>query len=296
MTTLALDSRHEKSTTDRVFSLARSLSARSVGAALPPSLSARWAAHLFATPRTSERTDAEDLSLLTGRPFRVHGLAAWRWGSGPPVFLMHGWEGRGSQLRSFVEPLVDKGFSVVTFDAPAHGASPGTEATIADFADSLLALERHVGRPAAVIAHSLGSLATLLAVRRGLSADAVVLIAVPSPKERIAYFQSALRLPEAVTQRLMRIIEDQVGLPWTGVEGAALAKGLTVPTLVVHDRNDKEAPTRNSEATAAALSNATLELTEGLGHRRILSDARVVSEVTSFVAASTGARKAMIGS
>ena len=286
MTTLAIDPRPENSTTGRVFSLTRSLPRQSLGAALPPWLSARWAAHLFATPRTFERTDAEDLFLLTGRPFRVHGLAAWRWGSGPPVFLMHGWEGRGSQLRSFVEPLVARGFSVIVFDAPAHGASPGTEATIADFADSLLALERHVGRPAAVIAHSLGTLATLLAVRRGLSAESVVLISVPSPRERLAYFQSALRLPEAVTQKLMRIIEDRVGLPWTGVEGAALAAGLDVPALVVHDRNDKEAPTRNSEATAHALSKATLDLTEGLGHRRILSDARVISEVTSFVAAN----------
>jgi pimeloyl-ACP methyl ester carboxylesterase len=284
MATLALNQRPQKSTTDRVFSLTRSLPRQSLGAALPPWLSARWAAHLFATPRTFEPSDAEDLFLLTGRPFRVHGLAAWRWGSGPPVFLMHGWEGRGSQLRSFVEPLVARGFSVVAFDAPAHGASPGTEATIADFADSLLALERYVGRPAAVIAHSLGTLGTLLAVRRGLSAGAVVLIAVPSPRERLAYFQNALRLPEAVTGKLREIIEHRVGLSWTDVEGPALAAGLTVPALVVHDRGDKEAPTQNSEATVEALSNATLDLTDGLGHRRILNDARVISEVTSFIA------------
>ncbi len=286
MATLALQQHPEKSTTDRVFSLTRTLPRQSLGAALPPWLSARWAAHLFATPRTFDRTAAEDLFLLTGRAFRVNGVAAWRWGSGPPVFLMHGWEGRGSQLRAFVEPLVDEGFSVVVFDAPAHGASLGTEATIADFADSLLALERHVGRPAAVIAHSLGTLATLLAVRRGLSASAIVLIAVPSPRERLAYFQDALRLPETVTGKLREIIEHRVGVSWSDVEGPALAAGLAVPALVVHDRNDKEAQTRNAEATVEALSNATLDLTDGLGHRRILSDARAISEVTSFVAAN----------
>lgn len=288
MTTLALDTRPEKSTTARVFSLTRSLPRQALGAALPPWLSARWAAHLFATPRKFERSAAEDLFLLTGRPFRVDGVAAWRWGSGPPVFLMHGWEGRGSQLRSFVEPLLARGFSVIAFDAPGHGASFGTEATLTDFADSLLALERHIGRPAAVIAHSFGTLATLLAMRRGLSAGAVVLIAVPSPRERLALFESVLRLPELVTSKLKEIIEHRVGLAWNEVEGPALAAGLTVPALVVHDRSDKEVPMRNSEATAEALTNSTLDLTDGLGHRRILSDARVVSEVTSFVASNAG--------
>jgi pimeloyl-ACP methyl ester carboxylesterase len=292
MTTLAIDQRPVKSTTGRVISLTGSEPRHSIGNALPEWLSARWAAHRFATPRTFESTAAEDQFLLTGRKFRVHGLAAWSWGSGPPVLLMHGWEGRGSQLRSFVEPLVALGFSVVAFDAPGHGESLGTEATIADFADSLLALERHVGRPAAVIAHSFGTLATLLAVRRGLSAKAIALIAVPSPGRRLALFEGALRLPEAVTKKLRELIEKRVGLPFDGVEGAALAEGLTVPALVVHDKNDKEEPAETSAETAATLENSTLRLTEGLGHRRILSDPEVVSYVTAFVASHANAAAA----
>jgi alpha-beta hydrolase superfamily lysophospholipase len=31
-----------------------------------------------------------------------------------------GWGGRGAQLAAFVEPLLARGFSVVTLDAPAH--------------------------------------------------------------------------------------------------------------------------------------------------------------------------------
>jgi len=274
----------EKSTTDRVFSIARRTPRVGLGAALPPWLAARWAAHLFATPRSFERTDAEDVFLLGGKPFRVHGLAAWRWGSGPPVYLMHGWEGRGSQLASFVEPLVARGYSVVAFDAPAHGASPGTEATLSDFADSLLALQKYVGAPAAVIAHSFGTLATLLAVRRGLSARALVLLAVPSPRERLALFRATLHLPDAVTGRLRALIEDRVGAPWDDVEGAALAAGIGVPSLVIHDSDDKEVPMAHSEATAQSLSSSTFEVTKGLGHRRILKDAGVVSLVASFVA------------
>src|SRR5688500_15132227 len=60
-----------------------------------------------------------------GAPFEVESLGAvvrgHVWGTGPAVYLVHGWGGRGSQLGSFVEPLLAGGFRVVMFDAPAHG-------------------------------------------------------------------------------------------------------------------------------------------------------------------------------
>nr|MBA3542137.1 hypothetical protein [Deltaproteobacteria bacterium] len=96
------------------------------------------AERLFTSPRRHPRPDREKAILATARPFTVDvalrsprwrghhiDVAAWRWGHGPTVLLVHGWEGRGSQLGSFVEPLVAAGLSVVAFDAPAHGDSAG---------------------------------------------------------------------------------------------------------------------------------------------------------------------------
>src|SRR5205814_10403776 len=99
------------------------------------SIAERTAARLFTTPHRAPRPEQENLLLARARAFRVDGLAAWRWGSGSPVLLVHGWEGRGAQLGAFVDPLLARGFSVVTFDASAHGASPGMLATASDFAD-----------------------------------------------------------------------------------------------------------------------------------------------------------------
>src|SRR5882724_4574089 len=53
-------------------------------------------------------------------------LSVLRWGKGPLVVLVHGWNGRASQLGAFVEPLVRAGLQVVAFDAPGPGASAGT--------------------------------------------------------------------------------------------------------------------------------------------------------------------------
>jgi pimeloyl-ACP methyl ester carboxylesterase len=159
------------------------------------------------------------------------------------------------------------------------------EATLSDFADALLALEAHMGSPAAVVAHSFGTLATLLAVRRGLSARSLVLIAVPSPRERLDMFRNVLGLSDASLRAVKRIIQTRVGMSWDDVEGPALAAGIVVPSLVLHDRSDRAAPMEISERTAAALASATFRVTEGLGHRRILKDPGVVAETVSFVAA-----------
>jgi len=52
------------------------------------------------------------------------------------------------------------------------------------------------------------------------------------------------------------------------------------PTLIVHDRADRAAPHAAGEGLARALTGARLMTTEGLGHRRVLSDASVIDAVT----------------
>ncbi|MBC7976874.1 MAG: alpha/beta fold hydrolase, partial [Myxococcales bacterium] len=113
------------------------------------------AERLFTSPRRHRRPDRERGVLASGWPFWVdvslrsptwHGerrkVCAWRWGHGPTVLLVHGWEGRGSQLGAFVEPLVRAGLSVVAFDAPGHGDSPGHRLYLTDLADCIADVAR----------------------------------------------------------------------------------------------------------------------------------------------------------
>jgi predicted alpha/beta hydrolase family esterase len=274
----------EKSTTGRSLFLRWQRFQLGLGATVAPAFAERHAARLFATPRRLPQPQAEHDLLARARPFRVGGLAAWRWGGGPPVLLVHGWEGRGAQLGSLVAPLVSRGLSVVTFDAPAHGASPGTRATLSDFADAITRVGDRIGAPAGIVAHSFGALATLLAVKRGLSTKAITLVGPPSPRERLAWFQEAFAIPDEVMAGMRRIVERRVGASFDDVEGARLAEGLSIPGLLLHDRRDKEASWEITAAIARAWPAATLDLTEGLGHRRILQDPAVVRRVTDFVA------------
>jgi pimeloyl-ACP methyl ester carboxylesterase len=255
-------------------------------------LASRWAEQLFTTPRRYDRPLREAAVLGRATPFTVslggNPLAAWIWGEGPAVLLVHGWEGRGSQLGGFVQPLVDRGFSVVAFDGPAHGDSGGDRVTLVDFSQALTAVTRmtsHVNAVHGVIAHSFGSAATTVALSRGLSANRVAYLGAATPEQATARFSEMLALPAEVSATMLRSFETRSGLSLDEVSGLKLARTRTEPLLVVHDKLDKEVPFDEGRSIAEAWPGAKLVATESLGHRRILWDPSVIDEVVNFIVA-----------
>ncbi|MGH8561857.1 MAG: hypothetical protein ACRES4_07835, partial [Nevskiales bacterium] len=59
----------------------------------------------------------------------------------------------------------------------------------------------------------------------------------------------------------------------------------TPPLLVVHDREDRETAWSDGQSIAEAWPQARLLSTQGLGHRRVVSDAEVVSAALRFIQA-----------
>lgn len=255
---------------------------------------------LFTAPRTFARPPREAPIIERGERFVVAAprhaprwagaptdVVAWRWGHGPTVLLVHGWEGRGSQLGAFVAPLCAMGLSVVAFDAPGHGDSPGNRLLLPDFADVIAAVAHAVGPIHATVAHSFGGAATLLARQRGaVDLGRLVLIApnVLLPAS-LASFAQLLELDADARAAFTRELAAQSGMSPEQLELPRLIGHADAPLLVVHDVDDREITPAGSEALVAAWPGATLRRTVGLGHRRILRDADVTAEVAHFVAA-----------
>jgi pimeloyl-ACP methyl ester carboxylesterase len=241
---------------------------------------------LFSKPRHRVRPVREVELLARGERFELGGrLAAWQWGTGPAVLLVHGWEGRGAQLGALVDPLVQAGYRVVTFDAPAHGDSPGSLATIADFRDAVSAMYRHAHHLHGIVAHSLGCPATALALHDGVKTDSLVFLAGPATLEpAFLEFSRRLNLSDQATEAFKHHAAESTGIDFASLRAAALAPPCPPPLLVVHDRSDRAVPTSDGQEIVEHWPGATLWLTEGLGHQRILRDAEVVRRATDFVA------------
>src|SRR5205809_2778234 len=151
---------------------------------LAPALAASVAERVFLTAPRHRAPEHETAALAGARRtiVQVGGspVSVWTWGHGPVVLLVHGWGGRGAQLARFVEPLVASGCSVVTFDAPGHGASPEPRSSIVAFLTAIQAIDRTLGPVRGVVAHSIGTVAAARALYEGLGADAAVFIAPPA--------------------------------------------------------------------------------------------------------------------
>ena len=218
-------------------------------------------------------------------------LAVWKWGNGPRVLLVHGWGGSAGQLDAFVVALTSAGFSAVAFDAPAHGASPGSEASLPAFAAAIERVSSLVGPLHGVIAHSLGGPATALAMKRGLRLERAVFVAPPANAlDWFEKFSRELELGPSSELAARERIESRLGVPFEELNQRALGPHIDVPLLVIHDRLDRQVPWSDGRAVVEASASARLLTTEGLGHQRILKNAQVVDDAVAFLKAQPQAK------
>jgi pimeloyl-ACP methyl ester carboxylesterase len=254
-----------------------------------PRLGAALAERLFFTPPRTTLTSSIRQVLESGRPFRVSveegRVSAWAWGSGPVIALVHGWGGRGGRVAAaFVEPLVASGFSVVTFDAPGHGASDGKLSSMPQFARALAAIAAEAGSLYGIVAHSMGGSASTLAMAGGLQVERAVFIAPAADPARYAQdFAKLLAVGPVALEAMRQRSEARLRIRWSELNVPRLAAGLRAPLLVFHDRDDVTVPYDEGAAIAAAWAGAELVTTRGLGHRDIVRDPEVVAEAVAFL-------------
>ena len=254
-----------------------------------PKLAARIAMRYFATPVRVPRPESEkEMFHLSKQYFLKCGYAAFEWGeaNSPLVLLIHGWNGRGTQISPFAKSLVEKGFRVVALDGPGHGVSPGNWTTPTHFAKFIIMAQQELAPLGlhSLIAHSFGGGCSVLAVTQGLKTKSLVLVASPAFYERVVkFFGISFGLNIKSQAALEDLVTKASGIRPSELNIAKLASTLTIPILVVHDKDDNAVDYMSAKAITEAYKGARLITTEGLGHRRILKNQKVISEVTDFI-------------
>jgi pimeloyl-ACP methyl ester carboxylesterase len=265
---------------------------------LLPEYAAALAERLFLTPPEPRLPQSTFFDFLDAHSsyveHRGRNLATWRWGplDAPAVLLAHGWGGHAAQMRGFVPRLLAEGFRVVAYDQPAHGLSEGKLTGLPDFAGALAAVAAHHGGVRHVVAHSLGAVATAIAIAqgqsspsRGLTLENAVLVSPPS--DLVGYSRQFARwywMPEPLRRAMQAAIEERFGVRWADLEISRLAPRLKTPALVIHDHGDNFVPWKQGAALARSWPGARLLTTEGLGHGRILESETALRAAANFIA------------
>lgn len=213
------------------------------------------------------------------------GLAGMRWGtSGPVVLALHGWRGRATQFARFAAPIVASGRQLVALEAPGHGRSPGHDVHVVAFAQALVEAAGELRGLEAVIAHSMGGAAALIAIADGLAAERAVVIGAPAALTRVLdRYADSIALPDDARRAFRASVDRHVGVPADALDATVIAERLALPGLVVHDRDDEMVPFAEGEAIAKLWRGAELVATRGLGHRQVLADDAVIARVLAFL-------------
>ncbi|WP_421842349.1 alpha/beta hydrolase [Marinobacter algicola] len=208
-------------------------------------------------------------------------IPVYSWGQGPVILGVHGWAGAGIQFGAWINPLVEAGYRVVLFDAPAHGRAQGESTDLFEMAEVIAKVTASVGRIHGVLAHSMGCIAIARAIADGLQPNYLVMLAPPVSLSAVMdNLGRQLGLSQDVLAVHLQLMEERFGKSvWEQLDLEALSRTLTQRGLMVIDDDDTSISPDESERVFNNWENADVLRTRGLGHHRLLWSPMVVDTV-----------------
>lgn len=226
-------------------------------------------------------------SARTERKIHIDGYEGteYTWGYGPKKLLMlHGWAGNSQRWQMFVERLDPTKFTCVALDAPGHGKSAGRELHLEIYRKMLDKIVYDHDGMDCIITHSLGGLVTALAYldNPNYPVKSYIINASPRGVQTIFdYFQNMLKLSDKVMENLERYTDHVLSLPAHDVQMEYFFNHVDVPTLIVHDQDDKVCPAADIMDHLKENPCVKVHQTAGMGHN--LEDPHIANVICKYV-------------
>ena len=183
-------------------------------------------------------------------------------GATPAVIILHGWGGNAEMMLPLARPLHETGFTVLLFDARCHGRSDKDEFTsLPRFAEDMEHafdwMRRQPGvdpKRIAVVGHSVGAGAALLAASRRNDIAAVVSLAAFShPVSMMRRFLAAKRIPYfPLGWMILRYVQSAIGHRFDAIAPVTTIRKVRCPTLLIHGTEDETVPVAEAREIHAA--------------------------------------------
>jgi len=257
---------------------------------LAPALAGRIATYLWFTPFPLARprspripTGARRIT-LEAPGLVVHGYEI---GNGSrTALLIHGWAGSSRQYRRIALRLIEEGYRCVVIDLPAHGIEAGRSTNAFEMADAIEIAGNALGKVDIIVAHSLGALATAVAMQRSLKADRLVLVAPGLlPHQALESFAANLRLRPVVAKAVEHSMETRFGEDvWDRIPQGMLDMNVPGRTLIIHDIDDDMVPIDHAKLLSERWG-VGLVSTRGHGHNGTLRASEVIDQIATVASA-----------
>ncbi|HVE60874.1 MAG TPA: alpha/beta fold hydrolase [Chitinophagaceae bacterium] len=246
---------------------------------------------LFCTPQYRNK---KKLPLVFGKgeklnfEFDKYKIQGYRWNgnSEKKILILHGFESSIVNFDRYVKPLINLGYCVMGFDAPAHGKSSGKMFNALLYRQFINVINNKYGPVTNFLAHSLGGLAACLTLeewKHDKTFKVVLIAPATETSTAVNNFFTYLKLNGEVRKEFDSIINQKSGhsSEWFSIVRAA--KFIKAKVLWLHDKDDHMTPLSDAQTIIEKkYPNFEFYITEGLGHRRIYRDNKVGKKVIEF--------------
>jgi len=254
-------------------------------------LATMFAGKIFSTPLKFETPERELMmrqsakSELIEIPSLQKKIMLYTYGfSKKKVLIVHGWAGRGTQLVQLADKILENKMMVISFDAPSHGLSKGKRTSISDFIETIEEINKTYGPFEAAIGHSFGGMTLLNSVSQGMRINKLVTIGTDNSISEIFKLQiKKIGLKPVIANKLVSTFEEKHKAKVDSFSSEKVALNINIPTLVIHDSQDKYASVSSALTIRQNLKYGQILITNGLGHHKIFKNSMVIQRIIDFI-------------
>ena len=254
---------------------------------------AEKAFELFCTPMQKSKKPAPAVfSLAKTVKHTLNGQTikgyCWNKGQTKKALILHGFGSSSYNFHPYILPLVEKGYEVLAFDAPAHGNSGGKTITVVQYREMIDLIIKEHGPIDSFIAYSFGGIAICLAMEKAVHDEHTKIVLIAPATETVSAIDAAFTMlhikKQAIRQEFDSIIIERSGHTpkWFSIRRAM--NHINAKVLWIHDEDDMVTPLKDAlKVRDDKHPNVEFIITSGLGHRNIYRSSSVKKKIFEFL-------------
>jgi len=210
------------------------------------------------------------------------------------IILLHGWGGNAEMMLPLARPFIAAGINVLLIDSRNHGRSDrGAISSMPRFAedadsaiDYLQKNHHDMAQKIALLGHSVGAGAVLLAASRRKDINAVISIsAFAHPDRMMRRFLAGKRIPRPIISAILNYVQWIIGARFEQIAPMHTICRQSCPVLLVHGKADSTIPVDDARDILRNCPDRAVELVEidGADHDSVELIEQHAHQLTDFL-------------
>ena len=221
------------------------------------------------------------------------------WGTGPKkVVISHGWASKAADFTDLITQLrLFSELQIIAFDAPGNGGSEGKLSNLLLFTETIKGIISKFGSPDALIGHSLGAMANILALQQTEILPKVLISLAPIIKLQ-QNFEARLisaGIPDEARDQFFSNFETLFEVPASYFNLINLYNlNKNIKHIVFSDIEDSVHPHQYLTEFLEIHESVGYQNYSEVGHDKIIKSERVISDISGLLVREIGLQKSIL--